>query len=43
MQESSGHRELDDVARRAIEASSGRVKRPKILVIQDVRFQYGLR
>lgn len=46
---SSGHPQLDEVAKRAIEVSSGKVKRPKILgthrigVVQEVRFQYGLR
>lgn len=46
---SSGKPELDRVARLAIEASSGRVRRPKLLgsdpiaVVQEVRFQYGLR
>lgn len=46
---SSGHPELDRVAMMAVEAASGRVKRPKILgnsrigVAQEVRFQYGLK
>ena len=46
---SSGSPQLDDVARKAIAASSGRVKRPKVLgklpifIVQEVRFQYGLR
>lgn len=45
----SGNPVLDDVARRATLAASGRVKRPKILgtapiaVENEVRFQYGLR
>lgn len=49
LRDSSGSPQLDDVARKAIAASSGRVKRPKVLgklpifIVQEVRFQYGLR
>ena len=49
LRKSSGDPMLDDVARRAVLAASGRVKRPKILgpmpiaVEEEVRFQYGLR
>lgn len=45
---SSGWPELDRVAKLAIERSSGRVKRPRLIgaeplaVVQEVRFQYGL-
>lgn len=49
LRRTSGNPELDRVALRAIEVSSQRVPRPKLLgvhpiaVVQEIRFQYGLR
>ena len=49
LKKSSGNDELDEIARRAVLAASGRVRRPKILgrlpiaVEDEVRFQYALR
>ncbi|MDO5532623.1 energy transducer TonB [Sutterella sp.] len=49
LRKSSGNPELDEASLRAVRASSGKVKRPKelgtgdITVVEEVRFQYGLR